>query len=585
MRRSRAMVLDEVWRGLDGVGALSGPPGGPLRRTVKLILDPLVIRPVQHPLCAPTVLDADGVALLTALVHAQSDTLRACASWFAVLKQTRRALRITEGNAQDLYFQRCFELATVHGAPDGERGREIATATLREIHESTGGRTTAALKSYVTEPDRAVELAELLMLAWSRRPVAAYDPRDRAEELIELLDACTLAREGDPADAGPLFDDVVEDGAGTHRGIALWQGADANELGLTRHAAPQQPQLGASAATAKLGLPFDRTVYERVFTVLQGSTDRTELPDIPELVSREISRSCSPWGLLDESLRVAAAAGSELALGLSPLGEGDSVTPRVTADLGGHTADAEVVQVGDAPAADTSPSTTRMGDAPAAGLGLSARHRSANPADTDDARVGDTSDAEAGTSTRCGSADTAGAQATRIGDVSASGVDQSVRGRSADTADAEATPLSDASAGAGPAARRRSVVVSSAPVGSADDGTPGGWRVSRAHAVVNARWRREGYVLQARRFAVHGVEGGGPLGVVAAELRRPWRPYLRRLWVRLHGRDVREMPVCEAGELWDLLDGVARSVMLDHRARVKQVLTAEAAAVPDARAS
>ncbi|MGW0326513.1 MULTISPECIES: hypothetical protein [unclassified Nocardia] len=436
------MVLDEVWRGLDGVDALSGADGGPLRRTVKLILDPLVLRPMQHPGLSSSMLDEDGIALLTALLHAQSDALRACAAWFVVLKQVRRRLRITEGNAQDLYFQRCFELATVDGAPAGDRAHARAEATLREVHDSTGGRTTAALKHHVTDPARAAELAQLLDIAWARRPLAPYGARDLAAELTELLEACTLARSGDPADAGPLFDDIVDSGAGTRRGIALWLAhpdAGADDLGLTSCASPQRPELGASASTASLGLPFDRTVYERVFTVLQGSIDRTDLPEIAELVTREISRSCSPWGLLDESLRVAAAAGTELALGLSPFG------------------------------------------APAA----------VHPAPS-----------------------------------------------------------------------------------------------SRAHDVVNGRWRREGYVLQARRYAVHAVDGQtGPLAAVAAELHAPWRPYSRRLWVRLHGRDVRELPVFDPGELWDLLDGVARSVILDHRTRVKQALTADTVADVEARAS
>ncbi|MFD4352720.1 hypothetical protein ACFWPX_09180 [Nocardia sp. NPDC058518] len=440
------MVLDEVWRGLDGVDALSGADGGPLRRTVKLILDPLVLRPMQHPVLASSVLDEDAIALLTALVHAQSDALRACAAWFVVLKQVRRRLRITEGNAQDLYFQRCFELATVAGAPAGESGHARAAAMLREVHDSTGGRTTAALKRHVTEPHRAAELAELLGIAWARRPLAPYGARDLAAELTELLEACTLAHSGDPADAGPLFDDLLDNRAGTHRGIALWlehPDAGADDLGLTTFSSPQRPELGASASTASLGLPFDRTVYERVFTVLQGSIDRTDLPEIAELVTREISRSCSPWGLLDESLRIAAAAGSELALGLAPI--------------------------------DTAVEESRE-------------------------------------------------------------------------------------AGRGPS--------------------------SRAHEVVNGRWRREGYVLQARRYAVHVVDGRtGPLAAVAAELRTPWRPYSRRLWVRLHGRDVRELPVFDPGELWDLLDGIARSVILDHRTRVKQALTADAASVMEARAS
>ncbi|WP_438804094.1 hypothetical protein [Nocardia farcinica] len=129
MRRPRASVLDEVWRGLDGVEALSGPHGGPLRRTVKLILDPLVIRPVQHPVCAGAVLTADGATLLATRVHAAADVLRATAAWFTLLKQVRRALRITEGNAQDLYFQRCFELATEYGHPHPTRDRPRAEAT------------------------------------------------------------------------------------------------------------------------------------------------------------------------------------------------------------------------------------------------------------------------------------------------------------------------------------------------------------------------------------------------------------------------------------------------------------------------
>lgn len=418
------MVLDEVWRGLDGVEPLSGAGGGPLRRTVKLILDPLVIRPVQHPSCAGALLTDDGVALLTSLVLARSDTLRDCAAWFTVLKQVRRKLRITEGNVQDLYFQRCFELATVRGAPD-ERGPATAEATLREIHDSTGGRTTQALKAHVTDPDRAAALTELLTIAWGRRPAANYGARDRSAELGALLGACALTREG--SDEGDVFDELLAGRVGTHRGVALWaaharDGAD--ELGLTVHSCPQRPELGASASTAALGLPFDRTVYERVFTVLQGGTDRSDLPEIPDLVSHEISRSCAPWGLLDESLRLTASAGTELALGLAPFGR----------------------------------------DLPAGG--------------------------------------------------------------------------------------------------------------SPAHDIVNSRWRREAYVLQARRYTLHAAGDTNPLTLIATELHTPWRPYLRRLWVRLHGRDVRDFPVYDTAELWDLLDGVARSVILDHRARVKQALSA-----------
>ena len=46
-----------------------------------------------------------------------------------------------------------------------------------------------------------------------------------------------------------------------------------------------------------------------------------------------------------------------------------------------------------------------------------------------------------------------------------------------------------------------------------------------------------------------------------------------RLHHALHGRDVREYAIDDAAQLWDLLDGVARSVILDQRMRIKQALS------------
>ncbi|MEV6431362.1 hypothetical protein [Nocardia sp. NPDC051463] len=434
------MVLDEVWRRLDGVEPLSGPHGGPLRRTVKLILDPLVIRPVQNPLCAGSILTADGATLLATRMHAAADVLCATASWFTLLKQVRRALRITEGNPQDLYFQRCFELATTTGAPDPLRDRAIAEAALRDIHEFTAGRTTQALKEHLTDGAHLGELGALIEVAWQRRPLGA-PTGDHSLVVHSLLEACAAARLGQaPHNGQQEFERLLATHAGTHGGIRLWDTVSmptAHELGLTARPAPPPPELGTSASTANLGLPFDRTIYERVFTVLQASSERAELPPIAELVTTEIARSCAPWALLDESLRVAATAGIALAQGLSPIA--------------------------------TAARPPRHG--------------------------------------------------------------QTVRVSHA----AETT----------------------------------------AHRVINSRWQREAYVLQARRLAVRSDHAApaGPLAAIAAELRTPWRPYLRRLWVRLHGRDVREFGIYEPDELWDLLDGVARSVMLDHRMRVKQALS------------
>ncbi|MFE7565743.1 hypothetical protein ACFU76_02080 [Streptomyces sp. NPDC057539] len=464
--RPRAMVLDEVWRELDGVGPLSGPQGGPLSRTVKLLLDPLVIRPVLHPQCAGPLVTAEGAALLAALIHASADALRATAAWFTLLKQVRRGLRITEGNPQDLYFQLCFELAATQGPPAPATGRRIAEEALRETHGSAQGRTTRALREYLTDPAHTGALTSALNAAWAARtvePAPGVRPdegRDGGTPAVvrTVLDACPVGQRPDAGGAGgagggAALARLVTDRAGTAAGRALWDARPepaprAGELGLTRHPVPVRPGLGGgSASTSALGLPFDRTVHERVFTVLQTSHDRAGLAPVPELVRRETGRCCAPWALTDESLRVAATVGVQLALGLRPLGGG-----------------------------------------------------------------------------------------------------------------------------------------------------PGAGGETGAHRAINSRWRREAYVLQARRLAVDLDTDSDPADVsavsdvsdvatvaeplarIARELRAPWRAYLRRLWVRLHGRDVRDAPVTGVEELWNVLDGVARSVILDHRDRVRHALSARPAA-------
>ncbi|MFD7508350.1 hypothetical protein ACFV5N_03215 [Streptomyces sp. NPDC059853] len=428
--RPRAAVIHEAWQRLDGVAALSGAHGGPLSRTVKLILDPLVIRPVQHPLCAPTVLTPDGAVLLTSLILASGDVLRDTARWFDALKKERRRLRITDGHPQDRYFQRCFELATEGAVP----GPATAERVLRALHGATEGRTTRALKDHLADPATAARLRARLDTAWAaRETAAATDPPPGLDRLL------TAVLDGAAGTPHPLAE-LARLRAGTATGLTL---ADpervppARRLGLTAHPVPGKPRLTDGAVS--FGPPLDRTVHERVFTTLRSSSDRSVLPPLPRLVTEEIDRCCAPWGLTDETLRVAAALGEHLALGLRPL--------------------------------------------------------------------------------------TAG------------------------------------------------------PDGA--DGAAGGPAPTAAQRAVDARWRREAYVLRARRMLLRPDAGGAPpddpLRRIADELRRPWQGYLRRLWARLHGRDVRRAPVTAPDELWDLLDGVARSVILDHRARVRQALTVRTA--------
>ncbi|MDX3630425.1 hypothetical protein PV728_08925 [Streptomyces europaeiscabiei] len=444
-RRPRAMVIDTAWRGLGpGPQALSGPGGAPLTRTVKLIVLPLIVRPALRPELAADFLDARQAERLDALIRESGAVLDATARWFTLLKKTRRALGIVAGNPQDLYFQRCFELAIEHGAP-GPGADAVARGVLEDVVDASGGRTVEALKEYLADAARRARLDAELVAAWDGREAIPLPGAADTGLAAEVLDVCGAA--GTAGADSPAFATMVRAGHGSLLGRALWAAHPADvwdcadvppHLGLTAHRVPPRPEVGRSASTATLPAPFDRTLFERLFTVLQASTHREQLATVPELVRREAGRSCAPLGLYDESLRVAVVLGGRLAVGLDPLGAGTSVA--------GSTA---------------------------------------------------------------------------------------------------------------------------------------------AHRIVNSRWQREASVLRARRMTVspRPDPDGGVLNALAQDLRTPWAAYMRRLWVRLHGRDVRDAALPDAASAWGVLDGVARSVIMDHRARVRTALrtlsaTTEPAAEP-----
>ncbi|MFD6285273.1 hypothetical protein [Streptomyces sp. NPDC060205] len=475
--RPRALVIDRAWRALGarpGLESLSGPGGAPLTRTVKLIVLPLIIRPALRPELAADFLGARESTQLGALIRESAALLHATAQWFTVLKKTRRTLGITAGHPQDLYFQRCFELATEHGTPAASTEADaLARSVVEDIADAGGGRTVEALKEYLDDDVRRTRLDGRLADAWGARTLVPNAEAGVATFRLaaEVLDACAAPGPGGDAGgdvgthAGSSAFAVLRDaGHGSLLGQAVWTRADGiwgraglpAHLGLSAHPVPLRPEVGRGASTATLPAPFDRTLYERLFTVLQASAHREELPTVPELVRREVGRSCAPLGLYDESLRVAVVLGGRLAVGLDPLGLGQR----------------------------------------------------------------------------------------------------------------EHDPLCHGETGPGRTA---------------------------AHRVVNGRWQREAAVLRARRMTVSSRPDpdGGRLSALAQDLLTPWVAYMRRLWVRLHGRDVRDAALPDAASAWTLLDGVARSVMMDHRAKVRTALralstrtaTARATAAPEPRSA
>lgn len=419
-------MIDQAWRAIGpGVEVLSSDDGGPLTRTVKRIIDPLVLRLRANPQYSAPVVASDTAAEMHDLIVGNSAQLRFTAAWFEVLKLERRRLRIRSGNAQELYFPVCFELAVTKGAPTPQ-DPEAAAAVLHEVHQGRDRTAIEVLNDYVADPAVVAALAAQLEASWR-------DVRADTVVLEPLLAALTAvlgpARSHTAATARQrVWSSVIADATPYNLGALIRvDGAELPwsivELGLTSVAPQRQPPVADGSDSDR---PLDRTVVDRVRSTLRRALDRDALPDVPLLCEEEVDRACAPWGLLAEDKQATLITGIEVAGELAPL-------------------------------------------------------------------------------------------------------DRSVASRYA------------------------------------------------LAAQIQARLRKEAYVLHARRYLAEG----GPIHPrqqqVVDDLARYRQPYLSRLWARLHGRDVWQEPCEDVDDVRSLLEGVARSVSLDHRQRIKSMLELQVA--------
>jgi len=319
----RGLLVDQAWSALgDAVAPLSNEAGRPLARTVKLILDPLVLRPVLNPGFAAGAVAAEHADALRERILRAGPVLAATAAWFLVLKKERRRAGITEGNPQDLYFQRCYELATAHGDPRLDpSAAERAAGVLAEVH-GQGGPTVADLRAHVTDPANAAGLRALLAEAWASPPAL---PPPHPARLADFLDTCATEPDRD------LFAALVEARAGAAGASAVTGPGAARAHGLSDRDHPTRPELGVTAAKQRLPKPFDRSIVERLFVPLTTS-HRDALEDVPVLVRREVARSAQPWQLAEEAGRVVMALGRAAADGLTGgAGGGNDASARLRA--------------------------------------------------------------------------------------------------------------------------------------------------------------------------------------------------------------------------------------------------------------
>ncbi|OCB58260.1 hypothetical protein A5677_16320 [Mycobacterium malmoense] len=426
----RRSVIDAAWRAIGpGVEVLSGDDGGPLSRTVKRIIDPLVLRLRSNPQYSAPVVGPETAAAMRDLIVGSGPELRSAAAWFEVLKLERRRQRIRTGNAQELYFPVCFELAVTKGPP-APQDRETAAAVLGDVHHGRDRTAIEVLHRYVADQETVAKLTDQLDRSW--RDVRAPETGSATVTGPFLAGLTTVLGPADSHRAATarqrVWSAMITDATPYNLGALARTEApplpwSLVELGLSS-AAPQRPPRVAGGSDGDR--PLDRSVVDRVRATLRRALDRDALPDIPLLCEEEVDRACAPWGLLGEDKQATLVAGIEIAVDLAPL-------------------------------------------------------------------------------------------------------DPSVASRYA------------------------------------------------LAAQIQARLRKEAYVLHARRYLAEG----GPIHPrqrqVVDDLAAYAQPYLSRLWARLHGRDVWQERCDDIDDVRSLLDGVARSVSLDHRQRIKAMLELQVA--------
>jgi hypothetical protein len=315
----RRAVIDTAWRAIGpGVEVLSSDDGGPLRRTVKRILDPLVFRLRSNPQFSAPLVAPDVASAMQDLIIEHAPGLRAAAAWFTLLKTERRRLRITTGNAQELYFPVCFELAVTRGKP-AQTDQAAAEVVLRGIHDDHDRRAVEVLNDYVADDDVIGRLSRQLEESW--RDVRADD--GITGPFLAGLTTVLGRADGHNAEMARqrVWSALIADATPYNFGAKIRTDAtdlpwSIVELGLSSVAPQPRPSVWAGSDGDR---PLDRSVVDRVRSTLRRALDRDELPDIPLLCAEEVDRACAPWGLLAEDKQAALVAGIEIAVSLAPL--------------------------------------------------------------------------------------------------------------------------------------------------------------------------------------------------------------------------------------------------------------------------
>lgn len=363
--RPRAAVLAECWAaaGIDAP-ALCNKAGAPVARAVKCLVDPLIVRPRLRPHLSAPLLDDAAAAELTDLLGGARDRLRDASAWFTLLRAARRRRRITDGNAQELYFPRAFELAVTVGDPgtcadaDAESDRVLA-----EVHPDEA--TAEDIAAHLARREVAVAYADRIADGWApRADDAGPDLAWIAGVLWQVLDEDPAAGagadgawDGDEAagagadgawgvdeaageDDAATWDDLVDSGECGTLGMGMRSRAGLVGKLLGEFESPDTSvTVSASDPLAPpaidgdgLGV-LDRSVASRCRAALRRARETTWVADAADLADAEVERARTPFGLADPANQAAFAAGVTVGAGLFPLNPNLPEGPLLIRDL------------------------------------------------------------------------------------------------------------------------------------------------------------------------------------------------------------------------------------------------------------
>lgn len=306
----RRAAISQAWQDAEiDAPSFTGKNGQLVARAVKCVIDPLIIRPGLRPHLATPLVTDNEVAEIHELLTSQRETLEAADQWFVLLKKLRRARKITDGNIQELYYPRAFELATQHGTP-ASTAEDIAGAVLDDVHDALTP-STEALREFLTQEEGVA--ASRLQQLWPAAPSEETSATALVNAVYDFFNGYTELWEDVIAEAGKAGQLLF-----TQPGFYPQMLSEWGEHKATVRVSHNLPIKPPAVDGDQEFLPLDRHLYSRCLSALRRLRSLGQELEAKDILDAEITRATANWGLHSPSAAAVFAAGVLLACDIHP---------------------------------------------------------------------------------------------------------------------------------------------------------------------------------------------------------------------------------------------------------------------------